>query len=82
MINSNIQVGADKEGARTIAMLVQLASQYKSKIIICQGDKKVNAKSIMGMMALGLVSGQELEIMVDGEDEGDAMKSMRDYLMQ
>ena len=40
----------------------------------------VNAKSIMGMMTLGLVQGQKLEISIDGEDEETAMKDMEDYL--
>ena len=39
--------------ARHIAMLVQKASKYESSIYIQSGDKRVNAKSIMGMMTLG-----------------------------
>lgn len=80
MIRKNIDVSAEKEGARPIAMLVQVASQYKSKINICQGNKTVNAKSIMGMMTLGMVSGQPLEVLVDGEDEETAMTSIEEYL--
>lgn len=81
MIRKNIDVSVEKEGARPIAMLVQVASQYKSRINICQGNKTVNAKSIMGMMTLGLVSGQPLEVMVDGEDEETAMTSIEDFLL-
>ncbi len=40
--------------ARNIAMLVQRASKYESSIYIQSGDKRVNAKSIMGMMTLGM----------------------------
>ena len=61
-------------------MLVQLASQFKSKIEIRQDNMVVNAKSIMGMMTLGLVQGQKLEIDVDGEDEEAAMKEMESFL--
>ena len=61
-------------------MLVQVASKYQSKINICPGTKTVNAKSIMGMMTLGLASGQQLEIAIDGEDEDMAMVSIEDYL--
>ena len=41
---------------RPVAVLVQVASQYNSKIYVEDGDRKVNAKSIMGMMTLGPVS--------------------------
>ncbi len=44
--------------ARPIAMLVQVASQHESSVYIETGDKKVNAKSIMGMMSLALGSGE------------------------
>ncbi|MBO5485369.1 MAG: HPr family phosphocarrier protein [Eubacterium sp.] len=81
MIRKNIDVSVEKEGARPIAMLVQEASKYKSQINICQGNKTVNAKSIMGMMTLGLVSGQPLEILVDGEDEEAAMANIEEFLL-
>ena len=76
MIRKSIDVSVGTESGRPIAMLVQVASKYQSKINICQGTKTVNAKSIMGMMTLGLTSGQQLEIAVDGEDEDMAMVSI------
>ena len=80
MIRKSIDVSVGTESGRPIAMLVQVASKYQSKINICQGPKTVNAKSIMGMMTLGLASGQQLEIAIDGEDEDMAMVSIEDYL--
>ena len=80
MIRKSIDVSVGTESGRPIAMLVQGASKYQSKINICQGTKTVNAKSIMGMMTLGLTSGQQLEIAIDGEDEDMAMASIEDYL--
>ena len=80
MIRKSIDVSVGTESGRPIAMLVQVASKYQSKINICQGAKTVNAKSIMGMMTLGLASGQQLEIAIDGEDEDMAMVSIEDYL--
>ena len=56
MIRKSIDVSVGTESGRPIAMLVQVASKYQSKINICQGTKTVNAKSIMGMMTLGLAS--------------------------
>ena len=55
--------------ARPLAMLVQVASQFESKIYVESEDKKINAKSIMGMMGLGLATGEEIQIMADGADE-------------
>ena len=47
--------------ARPIAMLVQVASQFESEIYVESGNKKVNAKSIMGMMTLGLDAGDSVD---------------------
>ena len=66
--------------ARPVAMLVQVASQYESRIQVESGDKHVNAKSIMGMMTLGLDAGEEITLSANGEDEEDAMKSIVNYL--
>lgn len=74
-----VQLTAGLE-ARPIAMLVQVASQYDSKIYVETGSKRVNAKSIMGMMTLGLDTGEEIIISTDGEDEKEAMEKMEEYL--
>ena len=66
--------------ARPVAMLVQVASQYESRIQVESGDKHVNAKSIMGMMTLGLDAGEKITHSANGEDEEDAMKSIENYL--
>ena len=79
MIRKNIDVSLGEDGARPIAMLVQL-SQYVSNIEIHRDTMTVNAKSIMGMMTLGLAKGQKLELLIDGEDEETAMKEMENYL--
>ena len=55
--------------ARPIAMLVQVASQHESSVYIEADGKKVNAKSIMGMMSLSLGSGESLKVIADGADE-------------
>lgn len=60
-----------KQGAEVspVAKCVQVASQFASKIYVEFETKKVNAKSIMGMMALGITPGQTVKISADGEDE-------------
>ena len=81
MIKTPVVVKTEEDfDGRPIALLVQEASQYASTIYIQVGEKHINAKSIMGMMTLGLAKGQKLELLIDGEDEETAMKEMENYL--
>ncbi|MCI8275242.1 MAG: HPr family phosphocarrier protein [Lachnospiraceae bacterium] len=81
MITKKIAVGIPTGlEARPVAMLVQVASQYESSIYIEDGSRKVNAKSIMGMMALGLGSGVSVQVTVSGEDEESAAAAIEKYL--
>ena len=66
--------------ARPVAMLVQVASQYESRIQVESGSKRVNAKSIMGMMTLGLNVGESVVISAEGSDEEDAIAGIEKYL--
>ena len=66
--------------ARPVALLVQEASKYDSTIYIHSGAKRVNAKSIMGMMSLNLSSGDELEVSAEGFDEKAAVEGIEDFL--
>ena len=66
--------------ARPVAMLVQVASKYESSIYLESTGKKVNAKSIMGMMSLGLVSGDQVTVTAEGSDENEAVDAIEKYL--
>lgn len=66
--------------ARPVALLVQVASQYESSIYIESGNKRVNAKSIMGMMTLVLKAGEKVSVSADGNDEEDACNAIETYL--
>lgn len=66
--------------ARPVAMLVQVASQYDSTIYIEAEGKRVNAKSIMGMMSLGMDSGENVTVSADGEDEAAAIEGIEKFL--
>jgi phosphocarrier, HPr family len=66
--------------ARPVALLVQEASKYDSTIYFQCDGKKVNAKSIMGMMSLSLVSGEEIEVSAEGTDEGAALTGIENFL--
>ena len=71
---------ADGLEARPTALLVQVASQYESSIYVENGDKKVNAKSIMGMMTLGLSAGESVVVYAEGSDELAAIENIEKYL--
>lgn len=66
--------------ARPIAELVQVASKYESRVYLENGSRKVNAKSIMGMMSLGCMAGEDLVVMIDGSDEERAMTEISAFL--
>ena len=66
--------------ARPVAQLVQVASQFNSEIYVEVGKKKVNAKSIMGMMSLGLSAGEELTVTAEGADEQTAVDNIEKFL--
>lgn len=68
--------------SRPVAMFVQVASQFKSNIYVSLQEKKVNAKSIMGMMSLGVLEGESLMITADGEDEESAISELERYLTE
>lgn len=74
-----IQLSSGLE-ARPVAVLVQKASQYDSTVYIEAEGKKVNAKSIMGMMSLGLDMGEEITVIADGKDEDAAVDSIEAFL--
>ena len=66
--------------ARPVAILVQVASRYESTVYLETCGKKVNAKSIMGMMSLGLDLGEEVTVIADGTDEAAAVDNIEKYL--
>ena len=66
--------------ARPVALLVQEASKYDSTIYIECNEKRINAKSIMGMMALGLQNGEELVVTAEGVDEKTAVDGIEKFL--
>ena len=76
-ITVNLSTGLE---ARPVAQLVQVASQFNSEIYVEVGEKKVNAKSIMGMMTLQLREGEEVLVKADGADEEEALEGIENYL--
>lgn len=76
-----VRTGNDFDG-RPIALLVQQASQYASKVYIQVGEKNINAKSIMGMMSLSLTGGDQITVVTDGEDEKKAAEGIKTFFAE
>ncbi|WP_270180056.1 HPr family phosphocarrier protein [Alkalihalobacillus sp. CinArs1] len=66
--------------ARPAALFVQEANRFNSDIFLEKDGKKVNAKSIMGIMSLAVGSGSSVVLTVDGNDEEDAVSSLVDFI--
>lgn len=66
--------------ARPVALLVQVASQYECGIYVVSEEKRINAKSIMGMMSLGISTGETVTVIADGVDEEAAIENIEKYL--
>ena len=81
MIQKSIQIKLETGlEARPVAMLVQVASQFESTVYINSENRKVNAKSIMGMMSMGLESGAEVTVIAEGRDEEAAVAEIENFL--
>jgi phosphocarrier protein len=66
--------------ARPASVFVQEASKFKSKVQIAAKGKKVDAKSILMIMSMGLSNGTEITISADGPDADDAVKALVDLV--
>ena len=77
--NMTIQLQSGLE-ARPVALLVQVASQHECSIYVEADNKKVNAKSIMGMMSLSVCGGDEIIVVTEGADESVAADEIESYL--
>ena len=76
-ITINLSTGLE---ARPVAQLVQVASQFNSEIYVEIGKKRVNAKSIMAVMSLGVKKGNEVVITAEGADEEEAIAEIQKVL--
>jgi len=74
-----IKIPTGLEGG-PVALLVQVACQFNSSIKISCDNKYANAKSIMGVMALGLAAGDTVTVTAEGSDEVQAIDNIEKYL--
>ncbi|KIA79056.1 HPr family phosphocarrier protein [Chromobacterium amazonense] len=77
MLRSEVEI-INKLGlhARASSKFTQLASRYKSDIFIARNSRRVNGKSIMGVMMLAAAKGAKVELEVSGEDEQQALEAL------
>ncbi len=77
MIKATVRI-SNKLGlhARASAKLTKLAGTFRSEVHMSRNGRRVNAKSIMGVMMLAAGIGAEVDIETEGEDEADAMKAL------
>jgi len=66
--------------ARASAKLTQLASSFKCEVMLSRNQRRVNAKSIMGVMMLAAAKGTTVTVETDGEGEAEAMQAILDLI--
>ena len=69
----NNQVGLH---ARPATFFIQKANEFKSSVWVEKEDRRVNAKSLLGVLSLGIVGGTKIRIIVDGSDEEACMNAL------
>lgn len=66
--------------SKAAALFVQTASRFDSQLTIEKGNKKVNAKSIMGVLSLGIDHGESVHLIANGEDAKQALQTMAELV--
>ena len=62
--------------ARPATFFIQRANEFKSSIWVVKDERKVNAKSLLGVLSLGITRGTEVSLVADGNDEEEALESL------
>lgn len=66
--------------ARPATFFIQKANTYKSSIWVEKEDRRVNAKSLLGVLSLGIVKGMTVTLIADGADEAEALKGLTELI--
>jgi len=67
---------------RQATYFIQKANEFKCSIWIEVEDRKINAKSLLGVLSMGITKGTTVNIIADGSDEEDAVKTLSDMLLK
>ena len=73
----NNQVGLH---ARPATFFIQKANEFKSSIWVEKDERRVNAKSLLGVLSLGIVKGMSISIIADGADEAEAIATLSELI--
>ena len=66
--------------ARPATFFIQKANEYKSSIWVEKEERRVNARSLLGVLCLGIVGGTSIRIIADGPDEEEAVENLVDLV--
>ena len=66
--------------ARPATFFIQKANSFRSSIWVEKDDRRVNAKSLLGVLSLGVIGGMTVTLMADGEDEKEAVKVLQNFI--
>lgn len=67
--------------SKAAAVFIQKASGYKSEVWVEKDERKANAKSLLGLLSLGIGSGARIKVTIEGEDETEAAEELGKYLI-
>ena len=73
----NNQVGLH---ARPATFFIQKANEFKSSIWVEKDDRRVNAKSLLGVLSLGVTRGMQITLIADGQDEVEALNGLEELV--
>ena len=77
MIKTDVTIRNEKGlHARPATFFIQKANSYKASIWIEKEDRRVNAKSLLGVLSMGIVKGTVVTVIADGEDEAEAIDGL------
>ncbi len=65
---------------KAIAMVIQISSNFDSSVYIEKDGRRANAKSLLGVLSLGIEQGDYLTITAEGDDEDEALKKLTQYV--
>lgn len=81
MVTKTVQFNSEGMlNMKAVAVLIQKASMHRSDIWLHRGDRRANAKSLLGVMSLGIENVKSLKISAEGPDEDDAVETIVSYL--
>lgn len=67
--------------ARPATFFIQRANEFKSSVWVEKDERRVNAKSLLGVLSLGIVKGTKISVIADGSDEEEAVKTLVELIL-